>query len=132
MSMLGILLMGCLGFTRACNTIEDELENYTIEDVLETLKSLDARHGELNTESTVAQWNYNTNLTDYNSEVSTNKSKILENFEADAFKIISEFDETLYEDNFDLKRQIKKVLFITHDTLPLSIIVFVVYSLIAW
>ena len=98
--MLGLLLIASLGVASA---------TYSIEDVLETLKSLDTRHGELNTASTVAEWNYNTNLTDYNSEVSTNKSKILENFEADAFKLVSEFDESLYEDNFDLKRQIKKV-----------------------
>ena len=80
-----------------------------LQEVLDTMSKLDKRHGELHTESTIAEWNYNTNLTDHNSEVSTNKSKILEDFEAEAFKIVSNFDKNLIEGNYDLERQIKKV-----------------------
>ena len=100
MSKSGILTLLCLGYTAA---------SYSLEDVLEIMKTLDTRHGELNTEATVAEWNYNTNLTNHNSEIQTNKSKILENFEADSFKLVSEFDEDVLKDKYDLKRQIKKV-----------------------
>ena len=36
-------------------------------------------------------------------------AKILEDFEAEAFKIVSKFDKNLIEGNYDLERQIKKV-----------------------
>ena len=80
--------------------------------VVEFLKQYDDKIGHLNNVATIAEWNYNTNLTDENAAVHKKASKEVSDYNAEAFKVVEEFDLSELVDYPELLRQIKKVQFV--------------------
>ena len=62
----------------------------------------------LKNEMTIASWNYETNITDYNAEVSLKISKTFSAFEEEAFQNSTHFNLTLISDP-EILRQLKLV-----------------------
>ena len=77
--------------------------------LVEFLKEYDEKIGHLNNVATIAEWNYNTNLTDENAEIQKKASKELSDYNAEAFKIVEKLDLAAFKDYSELLRQIKKV-----------------------
>jgi len=71
------------------------------------LSQYDLELGRLRTKETVAAWNYNTNITDHNSNLSQEAGLNSTIYESEAYQIVSGFNQTGF--SFDTKRQISKV-----------------------
>ena len=77
------------------------------EEAKEFLAQYDEAYGLLRSEATKASWNYDTNITDENSQLSQEAWLKVSKFNAEAFKNSSKFDTTGF--GYDTKRQLSKV-----------------------
>ena len=77
--------------------------------VTKFLETYDKTLGELLYLDTLADWNYETNITEENDLATREISKKLREYEAEAFKTADGFDKTLLEDHPELLRMLKKV-----------------------
>ena len=88
----------CLLLTKiqAQNTDEDEA-NAFLEDYNEI-------YGKLLNNYTIASWNYETNITDENSQIASDSKLQMSKYSAEALEIASQFDSTNFtEDRVSLK-----------------------------
>ena len=91
----------CLLLTKiqAQNTDEDEA-NAFLEDYNEI-------YGKLLNNYTIASWNYETNITDENSQIASDSKLQMSKYSAEALEIASQFDSTNFTE--DTRRQLKEV-----------------------
>ena len=84
---------------QAQNTDEDEA-NAFLEDYNEI-------YGKLLNNYTIASWNYETNITDENSQIASDSKLQMSKYSAEALEIASQFDSTNFTE--DTRRQLKEV-----------------------
>ena len=84
---------------QAQNTDEDEANAF--------LEDYNDIYGKLLNNYTIASWNYETNITDENSQIASDSKLQMSKYSAEALEIASQFDSTNFTE--DTRRQLKEV-----------------------
>merc|ERR1711936_215646 len=102
-----ILLLSVLIATTFLASLIAAQGNNNEEGAKQFLAEYDAAYGALLNEATKASWNYDTNITDENSQLSQEAWLKVSKFNAEAFQNSSKFNTTSF--GYDTKRQLSKV-----------------------
>ena len=98
-----------------CTVFLSSISPYSISKLEEILNisgfldKYDKTYGQLLNQYTLAEWKYNTDITDANAVASREAAKLLEDYSAEAFKTVESFDKEKIKDHPDLLRYLKKV-----------------------
>ena len=100
LSLWCLLLLFNLGWALAQNNTDEE-------EAREFLASYDAEYGNLLNHATVASWNYETNITSHNAELSSAAWLALDLYQAEAAEEAREFESSEFSE--DTRRQLSRV-----------------------